>query len=122
MMQNRGVTWKPFHGASTLEGQRVKAILNIKQKPWYPVGFGPVISSEVGDFMEVLEYFPENASRVKVRNLRTEGVGMISWYAFKRVGPRAMCVCDGERCYCVYKDFEASCAYYEKKNRKEKKG
>ncbi|KAH6665757.1 hypothetical protein B0J14DRAFT_605818 [Halenospora varia] len=100
-----GITYQ--HPA-TAAGQRVGAILRVKQRPWYGAGFGPRIQVEVGDFVKITQHCKDDSSKVKGRNLRTGAEGYLRWDAFLKVSPRRICGCGGACCYCEYEDYEAS--------------
>lgn len=77
----------------------------------HAITFGAVLGTEVGDRVRVLKHFSNDAAKVKVRNLRTGGEGLISWDAVREVSSRSTCACFGSQCRCVYEYFVASMAY-----------
>lgn len=101
----------------TREGQSIGAILTVKQKPWYQSDMGPILLTEVGDKVKVLQHFRKDCSTttlVKVKNLRTGVEGVIGWNAFRAVGARMMCGCKEAKCHCIYEDIYASLEYRER--------
>jgi hypothetical protein len=89
------------------QGQLVGAILVIMQKPCYPSNFDPVFSIEFGYRAIVRQHFSDDARKVKVKNLRSRGQGMVAWSAFRAVNARSICGCGEGKCYSVYHDFKA---------------
>jgi hypothetical protein len=96
----------------TRDGQKLKAILSVKQKPWYPDNFGKKLAIEVGDFVQVLSFSKDKSMQLKAKNPRTGGEGNMCWNAFKNVNAREVCGCKKHTCYCNYDNFKKSMAYF----------
>ncbi|KAI9647280.1 hypothetical protein NHQ30_003663 [Ciborinia camelliae] len=97
----------------TIAGQTPGAILAVKHLPSYPVNFGPILETEVGDRCIYIEAWEEGWGKVKVKNLRTGKEGFLRWESFKPVNTRNTCSCCKGHCYCEYEDFEKSKNYCE---------
>jgi hypothetical protein len=63
----------------TREGQAVGAILAVKQKPWYSADIGPILISEVGDKIKVLQHFRKDRSRSTLSKLRISEREVKGW-------------------------------------------
>ena len=95
----------------TLAGQTAGAILQVKQKPFQPNGFGPVVHVEVGDVVKYISSVNDEWGKVLVKNLRTQKGGYLRWESFKPVNTRMMCSCPLRSCNCVYEHHKASEKY-----------
>ncbi|PQE28508.1 hypothetical protein CJF32_00005596 [Rutstroemia sp. NJR-2017a WRK4] len=95
----------------TLAGQTAGAILQVKQKPYRPNGFGPVLHVDVGDFVKYISSVDDEWGKVLVKNVRTQKGGYLRWESFKPVNMRTMCSCRLKYCYCAYEDHKASEKY-----------
>jgi hypothetical protein len=107
----RGGKLTQLSDPNTADGQTVGTTLQVRHTPWYPDDFGPTLSIQPGDFVRVLDFSKENSMKLKGKNLRTGGEGILYWNAFKNVNTREVCPCDRYTCYCKYDDFEKSIAY-----------
>lgn len=67
----------------TLNGQRTNAILLVKRKPWYPIGFENKLGVEVGDSVQVLGLSKDNSMTLTAKNLRTGAEGNLHWSTFR---------------------------------------
>lgn len=103
---------------TTPDGQRLGAVLTVKQHCWYPENFGDRLPAEIGDHIEILEF--HDWGKTSGKNLRTGRMGNIHWKSFFKVDHYDMCTCDDYgRCLCVYKNFEMSLQYQKRREQKE---
>ena len=60
-----------------------------------------------------MAFYPNYPGEIKAKNMRTGGVGYISWKAFQEVGVRETCACGATgnvECGCEYVNFAMSMA------------
>lgn len=106
----------------TISGQRLGAHLSIMRAPnkikKITKGSAYNMVMEVGDIVKVLAKVTVSDTNGKdyldyaVENLRTGAKVIVAWNTFLPVGVREMCDCRGQRCRCVYVDFEKSRRFF----------
>lgn len=105
---------------STISGQQLGAYLIAKRIPknylWLQKDASRSFYLVVGDVCKILSThtywdreIQQNVSTYTVNNVRTgEELSNLPWCTFLEVGIRELCDCPGQKCRCVYEDYEKS--------------